>query len=300
MPFLSVGATLAGMAMLVGYLAALAGRAETGTATRRLVAAAGGADAAGDPLLNAVDLKERLRILRQRSEAALARFGNGKPPDALTQRLKWAGISLMPQAWRMLPWPTGALGAVAGTVVGVVAPHYLPVLVLGGAMVGAMLPNAILNQRLAARRMRIASEILTYTEYLAMAMMAGADFRSAVRQVQERFVGPVSDAFSAAVLSSGVGGRLDDGLREAQAVLRNRDADVIVDTLVKNLQLGAECAERMLAAVETVRRERAERVLEKAGRAAVYLLIPIVVFIVPVVFALIVFPMLHQAITVLH
>ncbi len=289
-----LAAALTGLAILFATLAIIAGRGAKMLATRRLNTTT------TDPLYRETDKAQRIAMLRQRAEDALSHIAGNRAPEVLAQRLKWARISVSPPAWRMLPWASGAVGAVLGMLVSILLPRYAILLPVAMGGLGAAMPSLYLNQRLSARKSRIASEILTYIEYLAMAMGAGAEFTVATQQVADRFPGPVSEAFTAAVLSTNVGGHLDDGLRAAQAVLNNRDADTLIDTIIKKVQLGAECAEHMLNSAASVRREHGERVMEKAGKSAVMLLFPIVIFILPAVFLIVLFPMLHQAISVLH
>ncbi len=296
MPFIVLAAALTGIACLLLYLALSTGRGFS-PGGQRLIS---GDSAASDTRVGILP-QERLAELRRQAEQWVNKLGrNKKVPSNLGQRLKWSGIQMSPGAWQMLPYPLAGLGAVVGVGIGEFVPPYLPVTVLGCAFAAGMVPAFLLSARLSRRRMRIASEILTYSEYLAMAMQAGADFRTAVGQVEERFPGPVAEAFSTAVLTSAVGGQMDDGLRAAQAVLNNPDADAIIGTLIKQQQYGAQSAEELLKSVAGVRRNRVEKVLEKASRAALMLLLPIAVFIIPVFFGLILWPMLSQAMGVLH
>lgn len=295
MPFALLAGVLCGISVLLFFLAGVTSRGRT-VGTLRLLE---GAAAAQGPV--GIPPRERLAALQRQAVATLDRFGRGKRVSrSLEQRLKWAGVGLSPEAWQMLPYPLAAVGAVMGVALGEAAPHYLPVTTLACALAAGVGPSVFLSSRLARRRVRIASEILTYTEYLAMAMQAGADFRTAVSQVEERFPGPVAEAFSMAVFTSAIGGELDDGLRAAQATLNNRDADAIISVLIKQRIYGAQGAEQLLESVAAVRRERVEKVLEKASRAAMLLLLPIALFIIPVFFGLILYPMLSQAMAVLR
>lgn len=292
-PFAILSAALGGIAVLVGYLA-LSIR-EPSAVVKRLTAA----EAAFEQTLPrsfAEGLPERVAAMRQRAVEALGQLNKGaKVSGDLTRRLKWAGITLSPEVWVLLPYLLGTLGVVVGVSLGMLHPRYiLPVTVVCAGL-GALAPTLWLSQRLSARKARIASEILTYTEYLAMATQAGADFRTAVRQVAERFPGPVSEAFAQALLTSGIGGRMDDGLRAAQAELNNRDADAVVDALMKQQQWGSECAWMLLASTAAIRKERTERVMERASRSALLMLLPAVIFVLPVIFGLVLYPLLGQA-----
>ena len=238
--------------------------------------------------------------LRRAATEALGRVGKalggqGQQMTDLSRQLRWAGITLSPEAWSVLPLFTAVLGLVFGALVGLLHPGVELFTILLGAVVGAAAPRLLLRQRLSARKARIAADILSYTEYLAMATQAGADFRTAIRQVVSRFPSPVSEAFVAAVQTAGVGGRIDDGLRAAQAELDNPDADAIIEALLRQNQWGSEVAEMLLDAVAAIRKERVEKVVEKASRSSLLLLVPMLVFELPVVFALVIWPLLQQA-----
>ena len=297
MPFIAASSTLLGIAVLVLYLAGSVRAPSAGI--RRIQAGALAADAAEGSLPRSS--ADRVAAVRRRVTAELERFGERmRTPEGLARRLKWAGVTMRPEAWQALPYPLGGIGAVLGAVLGVALHRDQVVATVAGAGLAAALPTVVLSLRLRARRMHIARDVLSYAEYLAMAMRAGADFRTAIQQVEERFPSPVSEAFSAAILSSGLGGRMDDGLRMVRDELDNPDADVVLDLLSKQYQVGARCADMLTDQIRSTRKEAQERVMEKAGRVAMVLLLPAMVFDLPVVFLIIVFPLLHEAIGFLH
>ena len=293
MPFIAVCSTLAGIATLVAVLAMQVRAPSAGI--RRILQGALAAEAAdGLPPRTCAD---RVAEARRRLTAALEAFGGRmRTPEGQARRLKWAGVTMRPEAWQALPYPLGGIGAVLGAAAGAALHRDLVVATVAGAGLAAALPSVVLAARLGARRSRIARDVLSYAEYLAMALKAGADFRTAIEQVEERFPSPVSEAFAAALLSCGLGGCMDDGLRMVQAELDNPDADVILDLLGKQYQVGSRCADMLADQIRSTRKERLERTTEKAGRVAMILLLPAMVFDLPVVFFIIVFPMLREAI----
>ncbi len=294
MPFIVLSSALTGVAVLVLYLSRFAAQG-TSLVVQRLRA---GADAAGQgtPGNFGLTMEERAAAIRARAVGALTRLGGRlAQPEGLPRRLKWAGITWSAAAWQALPYPLAGIGAVLGGAAGQVVHRDLVPLVLAGGFLGALWPSLYLTSRLGARKSRIAREILTYAEYLAMAIKAGADFRVAVDQVEERFPGPVAEAFTGALVAAGIGGSMDEGLRRVEEELDNPDAHTVINTLSNTLTYGAACADHLVNAVQSIRKERTEKVMEKAGRSAVLLLLPTVVFVMPVVFLLVVFPMLHSA-----
>jgi len=296
MHYEGVSAALAGFAAIAATLVAFADR-DFAPGMRRLVE---GEEAATLPSAPPRAMRASLEQARLRALRMLEAMGRGiRAPEGLERRLRWAGIGISPTAWQALPPFLGLAGLALGVALSAAAGHVLVFAMLGG-LGGATSPSIFLSRRLAARRGRIAREILSYTEYLAMAMRAGADFRIAVRQVRDRFPGPVADAFSGALLSMDAGGRVDDGLQLAQEELANPDVDAIIDVLRNGLKLGAQCADMMLEAVQGLRRQRAEQVMETAGKATLLLLLPLAVFDLPAVFLIAIYPMLSQALGFLH
>jgi Flp pilus assembly protein TadB len=244
--------------------------------------------------------RNRLEEARTRALRLLTQLGqSARPAEGIEQRLRWAGLSIPPTAWQALPPVLGMLGVVAGLGASLLVGHAV-LLAVGGMLAGVLGPNLLLSRRLARRKTRIARDILTYSEYLAMAMRAGAAYTMAIRQVQDRFPGPVADAFAGALMTVSTGGHVDEGLRLVQQELSNPDVDAIIDVLRQNIMLGAQCADLILSAVQVLRRQRTEQVMEVAGKATLLLLLPLAIFDLPAVFAIAVFPMMHQALGALH
>jgi tight adherence protein C len=295
-----VAATLFGLAVLTACLIRAVPARFAGAAAVRRVRDAEDAEAPAAP-----GPRERLAAARRRFASALEAAGRSVSPgggssEEAARRLQWAGIGLSPAAWNALPYFLGLLGLCLGVAAS--APLHRNVLIpaVVGGMAGVLGPSVALSLRLGARRARIAREILAYSEYLAMAMRAGAEFNQAVVQISERFPGPVADAFAQSLRAAGLGERLDEGLRQAGRELENPDADAVIDAMRQGQRFGAECADFITNTVQGIRRQRVERVLEKAGKSVLLMLMPIVIFYLPVIFALVIYPMMHQAMAFLH
>ena len=295
MSFTLVASALLGLAILVGYLA-VAVRPRVSRRMRQAIALDEQMGAASD-----ADLRQRAPVDPQKLLAIAEGFlGRLRPGSAgavdpeLARDLRWAGITMQPSVWQTLPYPLAVVGAVLGAAMGAVSGHLIvPTFV--GALLGFFGPAGFLRLRLSRRTARIASEILTYTEYLAMAMKAGADFRIAIVEVGERFPGPISEAFQVALVGANLAGRLDDGLRSVRRELANEDAAALIDVLRRNLNLGAECADMLLAQTKALRAQRAAKVKERAGKMNTTLILLMGIFVLPPIFLILVGPTFSQA-----
>jgi len=227
--------------------------------------------------------------LRERAETLLG------GAESIAARLERAGLAADVATFRgrQLAWGIagGALGG-ATTVVVAIAGRFspaalaLPVLLAAAGIVGY---DAVLTMRATRRARRIADELPTVLEFLALCLAAGESILDSIRRVAEVGNGELTGELRRVVVEVGTGATLTAGLTD---LARRIDVPALgrcVDHLVAAIDRGAPLAQA-LQDQATDSRDEAKRVLiEQAGKREIGMLVVLVFAILPlsVVFALV-------------
>lgn len=230
----------------------------------------------------------------ERARTAFERMLGGG--DGLRLRLAQAGIERTPASFRgrQLAWGVagltgGALVVVALAVAGrMTAPAVLlPLLAGAGA---ALAYDAQLTARARARRARLADELPTTLEFLALCLSAGESLLDALRRVAAVGTGELTAELRHAVLAVHTGSPLADALGETATRLQLPGLSRAVDQIVAALEHGAPLAGVLHAQAADARDEAKRILIEQAGRKEILMLLPLVFLILPLSVLFAVFP----------
>jgi len=230
----------------------------------------------------------------QRAQAAFARMLGGG--EALGRRLSQAGLAADAATFRgrQLAWviagiATGALVLITLAVVGRLTPPVALLPALGGAVAG-LLYDTQLTARVRARRTRLADELPTTLEFLALCLSAGEGFLDALRRVAAIGSGELTGEFRRVVLAVGTGSTLADALGEMAARLQLPGLSRAVDQVIAALERGAPLAAVLQAQAGDARDDAKRVLIEQAGRKEILMLLPLVFLILPMSVLFAMFP----------
>ncbi len=234
---------------------------------------------------------------RERWHTAVLRLGAlAGGSHAVGRRLAQAGWSMDAAAFRarQVVWATTGLvigGALAlALAVGGVMAAALLVLPVIGAVAGAMWLDVRLTGAGRRRSARMAQELPTVLEFLALCLTAGEGVLDALRRVTTVGTGEVVDALRRAVLEVGTGSTLSESLarmgRDAPLPALTRS----IDHIVAALDRGAPLAQVLQAQASDAREAAQRTLIEQAGRREILMLLPLVFLILPLSVLFAVFP----------
>lgn len=216
--------------------------------------------------------------------------------DALAMRLARAGRAPDPAAFRarQLAWGVAGVGAGALAVVvlalagSFTAPSLLLPLVTG---VGAMVVcDVLLTGRAKARTARIADELPTVLEFLALCLAAGEGMLDSLRRVASVGSGELTAELRVVLLDVGTGSSLPDALTMMSRRLQVPALSRAVEHLVAALDRGAPLAQALQAQATDAREDAKRTLIETAGRKEIYMLLPLVFGLLPLSVLFAVFP----------
>lgn len=230
---------------------------------------------------------------RVRRDRILDRLGGA---ELIERRLAQAGWRLTAAAFRIRQLAWGIVGLVTGGLVLVVlalAGRFtaggilLPATLAAGAAVGC---DAVLTAAARRRSHRIAEEVPTVLEFLALCLAAGESLIDALRRVGDVGAGDLTRHLRAAVLATGTGSSLAEALSDVARTVEVPSVTRAIDQLVAAIDRGAPLAHVLQAQASDAREEAKRSLIEQAGRKEILMLFPLVFLVLPLSVLFAVFP----------
>lgn len=178
---------------------------------------------------------------------------------------------------------TGALG---GTVVALLA------LVIGG-VTGAGAYDRRLRRLVAKRSERLAEEFPSILELLSLALAAGESLPAALSRIAQRGHGELASEWARVMRLVELGEPLGPALRHSAGRLSVPEIEALVEHLAAALERGAPLAEVVRSHSADSRHQRLRAIVDRAGKAEVWMLVPLVMLILPTTVIFAVWPSLQ-------
>lgn len=165
--------------------------------------------------------------------------------------------------------------------------HYL----LALAALGYVYPRVWLKDSLKKRQKDIVRALPTYLDFLTMGVEAGLNMAGAISQaVSKGPVGPLKNEFSLVLRDLRSGLTRADALRRMDERIRVPQVSSFVSAVIQAERLGASLGSTFRFQAEQRRVERFQIAEKLAMEAPVKLIFPLVAFIFPVTFIVLMFP----------
>ena len=241
---------------------------------------------------------------------AMAKLPEPKDNDAavkVSRELVRAGFGRASAArmFRLVRVLAVAIGAILGLTVGYLLGYTgskLIMVLMGGLVLGMMLPGYYLSKRARRRQLRIARQLSDVLDLLVVCVEAGLGLFEAVKIVGEETenqgqeIGQELSLVSGEV-SAGLG--LGEALRNLAERTAVEDMKPLAATLIQSEQLGAQIGPALRSSSDMLRSKRRLRAEEAAQKTTIKILFPLVLFILPAMLIAILAPALIQAVRTL-
>jgi Flp pilus assembly protein TadB len=230
-------------------------------------------------------VRTRLAVRRSPRRSRLARLGRSigrsRLPGVVAGRIEAAGGSAA-DVDRVLGQKV--CGALLGAVVWLlVLPGGPAGLLLGAVLIsgGFVLPDLLLARRAALLRERAEASVADLLDLVAVSVSAGLTPRLALERAPEALGGPLGDEVSRARHAASLGSPWRLVIRRVAARTGLPELLRLAVTLERSERLGTPVAGRLRDLAREVRADRAARREERARRAPVTMLFPLVFLILP-------------------
>lgn len=173
----------------------------------------------------------------------------------------------------------------------------MPVLFMG--VVGWFLPVRSLARYTEERQVKITRELPFAVDLIGAAMRAGLDFGAAMRYyVANASPGPLVDEFSQVLNDTTLGRPFTQSLNDMAARVRIDSFTSFAGVVAYGSEIGAPIAKTLKTHGEDLRRERFHQAERKAAKAPSVMIIPLVLFLMPSVFIIVMTPMFLRMSTI--
>ena len=241
------------------------------------------------------DWRERLaRPVLSRLAGVGARLTPVGTAARLRQALIRAGGPCTPAEFAGLRVLSVALGlGVAGACcLWVVAPGGRVLLLLLSGVIGFAVPDSLLEQAVRRRQALIRRALPDTIDLLVVSVEAGLGLDAALAKVTDKMRGPLSEELTRARQEMGLGRTRAASLKDMAARLEIGEVKTFVAALTQAERRGTSLGRTLRAQSESARAARVQRVREQAARLPVTLLFPLVLFVFPAIFVVLLGPSL--------
>ena len=155
---------------------------------------------------------------------------------------------------------------------------------------GAFLPFGYLNSLIRKRQELIVKQLPEVLDLLSISVQAGLSFDGAMRKIVDRMTGPVIDEFKRMQQDVRMGA---PRARALQAISKRCDVEdmyLFITSVVQAERLGTSMGKTLVNQADNMRERRRQRAKAAALKAPIKMLFPLVFFIFPAMFVVILVP----------
>lgn len=236
-----------------------------------------------------------IRPLLTGSADVLSRFMPAKSREKLQQSLQFAGNpgNLKPHEFQALHYSLVFIFFICFAFIAFLAKLRLReflVFALAGGTFGYLLGKIYLSSRARKRQLSIQKELPEVLDLLTVSIEAGLGFDGALMKVTEKASGELTEELRKTLQELQMGKGRRQALRDLGARTGVEDLQTFVGSMIQADQLGVPVSKVIRVQGEQVRQKRRQRVEEKAMKAPVKMLIPLIFFIFPSIFIVLLGP----------
>ena len=191
-----------------------------------------------------------------------------------------------------LPMITILLAMLAGAPI-----HQVVGFSLYALAIGIYLPFFILNRKIKSRRRSMVRDLPDVLDLLTVSVEAGLGFDGALHKLSEKMKGALVEEFSRLLNEIRVGVPRRNALLAMAGRCNLEDVSVFTTSLVQADQLGVGIGNVLRVQSAAMREKRRQRAQAAAMKAPVKMLLPLVLFIFPTIFVILLGPAVIQLIS---
>lgn len=225
---------------------------------------------------------------------------NKKSSARLEKSLRYAGIRVSPYDYTLmkniLTAPLLLIPFLLMTADGINPLVRLLILVVG-LILWVLIPRYYLSSRVSSRQNRIKYQLPEVLDLLSVSIEAGLGFDSALMRIAEKTEGPLIDELTLLSREIQMGKSRRDALRDFGECSMVPELKTFTSALIQADKLGIPIKNLLKNQAEQLRTARRQAAEEKGMKSPVKMMLPMVVFIFPVLFIILLGPVIVQLIS---
>ncbi|MHB1484100.1 MAG: type II secretion system F family protein [Saccharofermentanales bacterium] len=218
-----------------------------------------------------------------------------KTKNSLEKDLKLAGIKLSTgefMAVRIIVLIFCFSASSISLVVGELPPMARLLIVLFGVVLAVLIPRYFLSSSVKRRQGKIKNQMPDILDLISVSVEAGLGFDAALVRVCERSKGPLVDELTNLYHEIQMGRPRRDALKDLSDRSTVGELKVFLSSLIQADQLGISIKNVLKAQSQQLRLSRKQYAEERAMKAPVKMMLPLIIFIFPVIFIILLGPAL--------
>ena len=216
-----------------------------------------------------------------------------KALEAIGKQLRYAGIFMEASDFQFIKYAF-LVGAVFLTLVISLAVKTQVLIslliIMVGVLIGIMGPTLYLRSRVSSHQKGIKRQLPDAMDMLCVCIEAGLGFDAALLKVSQKLKGPFIDELLIVYREIQMGRTRREALQNLCDATNLDELKTFASALVQAEQLGIPINNVMRAQSEQLRTERSQQAKEKGMKASIKMLLPMLLFIFPVVFIILMGP----------
>ncbi|MFA7636288.1 MAG: type II secretion system F family protein [Monoglobales bacterium] len=242
------------------------------------------------------NVKKSLEKLFARKKKGKKTGGNSK----LQHSLHMAGIYMDPDEYNIIRMTVTIslilLGIIlSSTIKAQILIRFLVLLVF--VILAILIPSYFLKVRISSRESAIKIQLPEVMDLLSVSMEAGLGFDAAILKITEKLSGPLIDSIKILYREIQMGKTRRDALKNFGSRSEVAELKTFASALISADALGISIKNVLRVQSEQLREERRQAAQEKGMKSPVKMMLPMVVFIFPIIFIILLGPTVIQLMT---
>ena len=217
--------------------------------------------------------------------------------ERIEKRLQHTGVSyiLIAEQFVAVRIVSTIIGFLAGIILINAMHQDQPIWILFSTIVGFVLPDIWLNDNRKRRESAVIRAMPVYLDFITMAVQAGLNLQGALAQAMEKAPpSPLRNEFGTVLRDLRAGLTRADALRRMADRLDIKEVTSFVSAMIQAEKMGASLATVLKVQAGQRRIERFQRAEKLAMEAPIKLVGPLIIFIFPVTFIVLGFPIVMK------
>lgn len=161
---------------------------------------------------------------------------------------------------------------------------------VGGTLVGFKAPMILVGRRARMRIQEIEYDLPELIDLLVVAVEAGLGFGAAIQAASERLTGPLGAEMRLMLQEQRMGLTVTEGLKNVLARVETPSLRSFVRSVVQGEQLGISIGQVLRSVADEMRKRRKAAAEERAQKAPIKMLFPLIFLIFPAMFIVLLGP----------